>query len=80
VQPALSDGHVTLLKLLADLDDYLSADHIAAELGISVQKARYLLEGLVDANYLSDLIAVDRETLYRLDKAGRTLLVERGLL
>jgi hypothetical protein len=79
-QSTLSDAHVDVLKFLAASDGHLAADDIAGHLRITVQKARYYLDGLVDAKYVGCSLAVGRPALYYLARAGRAVLVERGLL
>jgi hypothetical protein len=76
----LTDAHFAVLELLAQSDDSLWDDDIAEHLKVPVQKARFYLDGLVDAKHVHRSFGFERPPLYCLTKAGRALLVERGLL
>jgi hypothetical protein len=76
-----SPVHLRVLELLAAAaDDGLSAQDLASALSIPIQKVKYYLDGLDDAENIAPYMVSGRPTRYILEARGRALLVERGLL
>ncbi len=77
----LSDDHVRVLHTFATSSrGRLTAEEIAEEQGVSLEKAKYFVDGLLQGNYIGRSLVVGAPPTFFLVAGGRTLLVERGLL
>ena len=77
---SLSDGHIAILKILAEAEAELDSEDLARTLQLHVQKVKYYLDTLRKEKYIGDSLAIGRPATYYIAKRGRALLVEKGLL
>jgi len=81
LRPSLTDEHVQLLQLFSKPEQYkLQAGAIAQMMKISTTKAEYLLDQLLEDDFVGRLMQAGGPTRYYLEPAGRAALAERGLL
>ena len=78
--PGLAQGHLDVLKTIAEADRPQSAKAIAGRLGTSEQKAQYFLDRLHSDYYLERGNYLGEPYVYSLSAKGRAFLVEHGLL
>lgn len=89
IQPNMennSGGDVTpeqlnVLKILIDMSPHtISADQLARQLNIKLERMRYLLDVLHDKKLVYFILQMGGPALYGLSKEGRGCLVSKGLL
>lgn len=74
--PKLKDVEITILKLLFDQNEEVSAYGIALEFDLDVGVAAYHLNNLFELELVSDTIDVEKEIAYLITPKGRTYIME----
>lgn len=77
-KPALSEGEVKILQLLATVHGDVPLSAIAHEIGLNHTRTQYYLDRLEKLDYVYSLYSSIDETSYALAEAGRAAAVENG--
>lgn len=76
----LDDEQIGILKYLAEIDDYATADLVADVTGMSVQRTKFHLDELSENSYVRVSMGYETLTEYALKPKGRAVLFRLKLL